>query len=596
MKFSDKIKNYTGPNPFSDSQARNYSDAKVIDEFYPISKFWTLFNDQHEILLGTRGSGKTFLLKMMRYSMLKKIQDPKAQKIVKDKDFIAIYVPMHLEFVAFFNDSTLPEELQATFFQFGFNCKLAEALITELNSIIEDVQDKIKRARMMVALVECLDQTWFGSGTTDIYDFSALSNKINQMYYSADWENTNLVHIPAIFKRQICTPLLSVKSKITEILNLEHEPTWIVCVDEAEFLNETSQKCINNVFRSDSNRIALKVATLPYYHKTLNTLVPDVYVDDGNDFSFRVVDLAYDSADFIALTNKLCKHRLIKRFNNTLVCPDLETFLGTIGNDDQIDYYRNEMGEEKASKEVIEKDIIDNFPPKRRENASKYSNKRKTIYDKYAPIYFIRQMCSLSNIGNHKPGWYAGAKNVRKLAQGNPRIYIQIMNDLFEKAKRSPLTAKAQHEVLMKFAERFCEETQALEKKGPIIYKELNKISNYLHNKVHGKYLKTTGSAFILKYQAEANYVETKEWLELAIAYSRIIVNDETKICGMKEDTKYMLSNSYAMAYWLPIRSDSPEKISISQHENNRYIVKTQGKPVKQEWTQLSLFEEVPDD
>lgn len=593
MKFSDKIKNYTGPNPFSDSQARNYSDSKVIDEFYPISKFWTLFNDQHEILLGTRGSGKTFLLKMMRYSMLKKIQDEKAQSIVRDKEFIAIYVPMHLEFVAIFNDSKFPEDLQATFFQFGFNCKLAEALITELKSIVDDIQDKIQRAKTMVALVEYLDQTWFESERTDIYDFSALSNKISQMYYSMDWENENLVDIPAMFKRQICTPLLSVKSMIKEILNLNHEPTWIVCIDEAEFLNETSQKCINNVFRSDSNRIALKVATLPYYHKTLNTLVPNVYVDDGNDFSFRVVDLAYDSADFVALTNKLCKHRLIKRFDNIKVCPDLETFLGIVGNDDQIDYYRNEVGEEKASMEVVEQSIINSFPPKRKKNACQYSNKRKTIYDKYAPIYFIREMYRLSNIGNHKPGWYAGAKNVRKLAHGNPRIFIQIMNDLFEKAKKSALTAKAQHEVLMKFAKRYCEETQALEKKGPIIYKELDKISSYLRDKVHDGYIRSTGSSFVLKYQSKDNFLEVKEWIELAVAYSRIIVNDEAKICGIKENTKYILSNSYAMAYWLPIRSDSPEKISISQNENNKYVVKT---PSKQEWTQLSLFEEVPND
>ena len=76
MKLSKRIKEYKGSNPFSDSQARNYSDNKLSSEFYPISQFWTLFNDQHEILLGTRGCGKTFLLKMMRYSMLKRFDDP----------------------------------------------------------------------------------------------------------------------------------------------------------------------------------------------------------------------------------------------------------------------------------------------------------------------------------------------------------------------------------------------------------------------------------------------------------------------------------------------------------------------------------------
>ncbi len=53
---ADSILHYDGQNPFSDSQARNFSDTKIINEFYPTSCFWSLFNDQHEILLGTRGS------------------------------------------------------------------------------------------------------------------------------------------------------------------------------------------------------------------------------------------------------------------------------------------------------------------------------------------------------------------------------------------------------------------------------------------------------------------------------------------------------------------------------------------------------------
>ena len=339
----------------------------------------------------------------------------------------------------------------------------------------------------------------------------------------------------------------------------------------------------------------MKVATLPYYHKTLDTLVQGVSVADGNDFTFRVVDLEYDSADFIALTNKLCAHRLKKKFDNKSDCPDLETFLGKIGNDDQIDYYRNEVGEEKAKEEVIEKGIIDNFSSQRRKNASRYTHKRKTIYDKYAPIYFVREMYLLSKTGNHKPGWYAGAKNVRKLSQGNPRLYIQIMNDLFEKAKKSLLTAKAQHEVLINFSNKYCEGTKALEKNGPIIYKELDNISLYLQNKVHSGYLRTTGSSFVLKYSEDNSFSEAKEWIERAIAYSRIVVDDETKICGVKEDTKFILANSYAMAYWLPMRSDTPERILISKNESNRYTVRTKFKEA-QEWTQLSLFEEVCDD
>ena len=437
VKVSDSIKGYTGANPFSDSQARNFADMKVIKEFYPLSLFWTLFNDQHEILLGTRGSGKTYLLKMMRYSMLKKIEDPQAKKLVEEKKFIAIYVPMHLEFLAPFKDPNLTEDECIQFFQIGFNCKMAESLITELSSILEDIYDPVERANKMISLVEYLDKVWFGSSSTGIYDLFALSNKIEDMYFSIDWKNIDQDKIPVVFRRQICAPLLVAKMAISQILEGVNETTWIVCIDEAEFLNETLQKCINNIFRSDSNRIALKVATLPYYHTTLETLVDNVSVADGNDFCFRVVDLKTDSEDFIGLTNKLCCHRMRQRFDVEIECPTLESFLGRVGNDDQIDYYRLEVGENEARKEIIFNKIIDNFAEKRKKSAGDYTLKRKTIYDKYAPILFIREMYKISRKGNRKPGWYAGAQNVRKLSQGNPRIYIQIMNDLFEKARKT---------------------------------------------------------------------------------------------------------------------------------------------------------------
>ena len=64
-RIADMVRGSNCQNPFSDSQARNFSDTKLINEFCPISNYWSLFNDQHEVLLGTRGSGKTFLLKMM---------------------------------------------------------------------------------------------------------------------------------------------------------------------------------------------------------------------------------------------------------------------------------------------------------------------------------------------------------------------------------------------------------------------------------------------------------------------------------------------------------------------------------------------------
>ena len=590
MPFSDKIKGYTGQNPFSDSQARNFSDEKVTSEFLPISLFWTLFNDQHEILLGSRGCGKTFLLKMMRYSMIKTVEDSRAAELVKKKEFIALYVPMHLEFVAPLNGIN-SEKMQILLFQVLFNCLLANSVMVELNSMLEEVDGVIEKARKRVSLVKKLDNIWFGDDQSEICDFEDLREKIDKMYYNIDWINFNETSIPVVFRRQICSTLLSVKNSISHILEFKTEPTWIICIDEAEFLNEICQKCINNIFRSDSNRIALKVATLPFYHKTLATLEEGISVSDGNDFSYKIVDMDYNSSYFIRLTDKLCRHRINNRFKKNSDCNSLEDFVGKIGNDDYIDYYREIVKDDRASYEVIEKEIIKSFPEKRRENAPNYSNLRKTVYDKYAPIFFLREVHKIAKKGNNKPGWFAGVKTIRKVSQGNPRMFIQIMCSLFDKARETKLTTRAQHDVIYKFACDICESTKALQKNGPEAYKKLNAISEKLQEKVHGMNLVTGGLNFTV---SDGSY----EWLEVAIAYSRVITDDETKRRGISKSSKLMLSCAYAVKYWLPIRSDVP--ISIPELEDintNSYTVK--GKIKKKNYVdpnQLTIFEVMRDE
>lgn len=586
---ADEVLHYDGPNPFSDNQARNFSDTKITNEFCPTSCFWSLFNDQHEILLGTRGSGKTFLLKMMRRSMLKKIDDPNAQELVRRKEFLALYVPMHLEVVSELKQLEIQTDRQIILFQLLFNCLLAESLVLEIADIVNEEVDELKRIQTILDLSRKLDLAWFDNHADNgkVSSFNDLIEKLRKLYYSFDLVSGDLNKIPPAFKRQICSTLVSVEPIIANFLGGPEEPTWIICVDEAEFLNETLQKCINSVFRSDSNRIALKVATLPFYHKTLETLAPGTVVSMGNDFNYCIVDMKHDSADFKRLTDKLCAHRLKTRLaSKEIIIDTLEDFLGKIGNDDLIDYYRAEVGEENATREVIESKIVESFSSTRRKGAPNYSNTRKTVYDKYAPIFFVREMHKRAGTGNSKPGWYAGATTVRKVAQGNPRMFIQIMNGLFEKAKKTKLIPKAQHEVILKYAQDFCAATQALELYGPVAYAELDKIAYFLGEKVHCKMLVSVGCSFRLKYKSDAEFKENLGWLQKAIAYSRLIVSDEALINGLNADTKYLLANTYATTYWIPMRGDITTTISTRGLSSNTYTVSVQQ-------SQISLFEEV---
>lgn len=571
---ADQIKGSNKQNPFSDSQARNFSDSKIINEFCPISNYWSLFNDQHEVLLGARGSGKTFLLKMMRYSMLKRINNPQAQELAQKKEFIALYVPMYLEFVTHLTRSEASEEKQVQLFQFAFNCLLAESLLVELKEILSEEADKMKWAKSTLSLSLMINSIWFNDDGNDISDLFSLTTKLKKLFYNFDVSTSSIDSIPPVFKRQIGASLLAVKEQIAKHLEWAEEPTWIICIDEAEFLTEPLQRCINSVFRSHSGRLALKVATLPYYHRTLKTLEPSVSVSAGNDFSYRVVDMKYDDVDFYNLTNSLCTYRLKSRFDPTMTVDGLEGFIGTCGNDDQIDYYREEMGKAASEYDAIIDGIIAEFSERRKDNVSRYPNPRKTIYDKFAPVFYVRSMYKLSRKGNSIPGWYAGSQMIRKISQGNPRSYIQIMNNLFEKARTSELTPKVQHSVILDYVKNFCVSTQALEGNGPTIYREITTIASILKENVHDSHLKSTGCNFKLVFDSENSFTYAKKWLEQAIAYSRIIVDTNTLENGITQDTEYMLANTIAAYYWIPMRADvSVKRIKIKDNKVATYTV-----------------------
>ena len=207
-------------------------------------------------------------------------------------------------------------------------------------------------------------------------------------------------------------------------------------------------------------------------------------------------------------------------------------------------------------------------------------------------------MRKLAGTGNHKPGWYAGAKMIRRVSQGNPRLFIQVMCELFERARSSKLTAKTQHEVIYTFAQSICESTKALEVNGPKAYKNLDKIATMLSKKVHGEFLVTGGNTFKIKYTQLDEVDKELAWLRLAIAYLRVAVDEKTKRNGITIDTKFTLSNAYAFFYWIPIRSDVALAISLDASSNEYKVASKRNsfKNKQDDYHQISIFEVTNED
>lgn len=562
--LSSKLRGYSGANPFRESQARTYGDDKILNEFYPTTFYWSLFNEQHEILLGTRGSGKTVLLRMLTYSLLKRFQNEQALRHIEEKRFIGFYVPLHLEFIDELQnlDATVTERIQ--YFQFAFNCSASKSLLDQIPELLLDCYPETRERFIAESkIVEHLTSIWFPDLGSEISSISDLQWKINILYNTHEFSTIPKQKDTQAFFKPILMPLTGVLPKLTEDLGLNINTTnWIICIDEAEFLQEPFIKCINTFMRSEKRPIVIKMATLPFKHSTRETLQGGIYIEpNGSDFNYRKLDMEWDSTDFIGLTNHLCKVRLRKCEikDETLT---LDQFLGVEGKDDAIDYFKAAMGANEVNKDKILKGLLEALSGKRRRHYPDVQNDidkvERPLIHRFTPVYMVRKIKIADSKGNRTVGWFAGPQMVRRIADGNPRRFIQIMNDLVEKARDADLTPRNQHRVLRDFAERYFIACEGLPKYGLAVKNILNKIGDLLSDRVHGIPMKDGGCNFYLDRKLIDN-ITIKQSIELAIDYSYIVPDNDSLFTDITEDSNLRLSFLCAVYFWLPMRKgDSP--------------------------------------
>jgi len=569
-RLSLQLKGYSGGNPFRESQAKNYGDDKIVSEFFPTSFYWSLFNEQHEILLGTRGSGKTVLLKMLTYTLLKRCQDIEAKKYAREKIFIGFYVPLHLEFMEPLRSKEATEIERIEYFQFAFNCSATRSFLSQISELLVDCfTEKKERLITESKIVDHLTSMWFPHLKTEINSISDLEWKIRLLFNAYDFPNTSKKDAP-IFPRSVLSPITAVLSKVTEDLALDERNTnWIICIDEAEFLDDPFIKCINTFMRSEKRPLIVKMATMPFKHSTRETLKDGTYIEpNGSDFNYRKLDMEWDSKDFVGLTNHLCKVRLFK-------CGigeedlTLENFLGVEGRDEPIDYFRKELGEEAANKDNILQGILGSLSEKRKDH---YSNVQKDIkktkrpvVNRFAPVYYVRKMKFTDSEGARTAGWFAGPNMVRRVSDGNPRRFIEIMNDMVEKAREIALTPKNQHSVLKEFAKRRYAACEGLPKLGLSAKSIISKMGDLLSERVHGTPMRDGGCNFYLDRKLVENSL-IRQSIELAIAYSYILTDQESLFTNITEDSNLRLAYLCAVCFWLPMRKGDPPSMRYAKN------------------------------
>ncbi len=516
-------------NLFDLGNARNLLKKELVETFIPTEAFERLLSPQNQIIIGSRGSGKTALLKMISHDHLSIFNNVNAKQIIKDKVFIGIHISTKTKFSGGLkNKSWQTPEQQEKHFNWLMNIASCMAFLETLRSCLSKyIDEKEDRISKEISIVKKIKEYWF-SPDQDIYSIDDIIQELEDIVVKKPRRDLEInitgasdisKNLGLVFDLDLFDPLIAAIKIVNKQFDFPEYTNWFICIDEIEILDSFHHRILNSYMRANNGNIFFKFTTLPYCHYTLETNlnvdldirhdVHYVYIDQNSSFQFKALEKhnnalklfrkraelsmpEYAEVNFLQLFGKssmldakIIDYSSIDNFKNQTLSPEeLEKIIKFEPTLNLFNTLTNENTRTKGLALLRQKkfkDFGDQFGRKLRALLH-----LKAYIEKYS--------------GNKNMELYYGAKTVINVADGNPRKLIKIFKEMiaYLQERDSPFISKTdssivpisvQNQVLVKIAEQEISRYRNEINFGTGLYDFIDVIGSYMQNYIHNQKL-----------------------------------------------------------------------------------------------------------
>lgn len=515
---------------FVQDNARNESATQIIDNFIPTDVFWKLFCPRHQVIFGSRGSGKTALSKMASYPFLSDYKHHDAEKILDECKYVGVFVNTDIRFVGslrnkIWNDDSIAER----YFVWKFNVNCMKAFLVTLDAILSrkygDASDRYLIERdISNAIAKRLLGKILNIRLIELVDHLSDYEYIIREEITSSFINSENVpnQFTDAFSTDIFEPIQFAIRVAEKHLEINSDANWLFFVDEAEFLTKAHHRILNSFMRANTGKIFVKLATLTYFHHTLETNL-NVHLQPNDDFEYLYID-----ASPIYELNSKATH--IYKFARDLYYKRIENFVRDLGgdiSDHDFEVLSNldrvlggsPLEKHKPLPKNIEEAIglISNYVDEKtlnRAHSLKTSRKRfgNEIWRKLIGIIYLIED-KRQAMGNKQLSCYSGVETAIRCTDGVPRRMINLFQEITKEAfiakrkrplrrspyynhKRAVLSMKAQSRILKNYSTRRHNQIVAVPAVGPDLIKLVDIIGFEASSLIHDSAISTdiTGS------------------------------------------------------------------------------------------------------
>lgn len=539
--------------------AKNMTIETAVSTFVPTPLYWTaLHSNTHDVIFGTRGSGKTMLLRMMSLRHLTEFA--KREKMARDSLYIqkrfGIFVPLGIDWCAAYRDdgeSTLP------LFVDGANLVASDCLVDAIEHLLTtDILVVSNRIKVETALAEELSRHWFREECPPVFSFTALRNLLlrQQAILRDVWRDRSSPPSEAEFTARhfafrsstLLRPIADAVSIANRALGLPHEHRWAVCLDELEDLKPRQTQALMTLIRGLAAPLTLKITTQPYTLDSSQTAFSsNATAVDFRDFEIR--RLQHDPADKEYRT--LVSQILRKRVTAFPQVPADKLGEKLFGDQTLTDRAETAVADFKEARAVLTK------------SADNPDSARKRI-----PILAIRAL-KRSAEGHAHSIAYAGWDTIVRASDGNPGMFVRILNALeLQPETESQVPLVRQHEVLTKLASNWHEWSTALYGNGATLHRLIESLGKALSHQLHDRRQDVLQSQEINRFFFDLGELDAETAMAFKVGARHSLFVAETMGGSVRYPSGrgvWRLSYALAPKYWLLLRRGRIGNLGLRQ-------------------------------
>ncbi|MEA5402405.1 hypothetical protein VB776_05740 [Arcicella sp. DC2W] len=594
---------------FPTYNARHYAPREVAESFIISKSFEKLVQNNHSVILGARGCGKTTLMKMLTLPALNSWKGQKAETIKNTIPFYAIYISTDIYWDV--KNQTYKSQLQKygdlslLISRFSVNTNVFTSLCDTFIDILEyesvDLNDEKE-----IELCKELISAWKLKSVIPKLKFikEALNRRIdevNQLIQDIIFnfgEDSRLPY-PEYFNLSFETSIELLIPIFERIFEIENKKKWALCFDELEFAPLWLQTQLFKSLRSRKQYILYKLSSSPILSLELDqSLIDDYRATSGNDYDLIKMWNLSDNEFSIKIIESLLKKKY--------PLADVNSYFGSneIYNGESNSYKKGS----KFYKEMIEllkkDDSFKMFLSEKNVNILNpipiNDNQKNTLYRKIKPIVYYRNAFIEENRlikgKANKPSFrsrksanelLSGIEVLSKICDGNPRWLIGITNSILVNSDEKEAKRTTQYKELLSAGQRFKNVIGNI----PIGNNEhsiidiVNKIASYFKDQLLGSHFKMDPyGTFIVDKNSSLIPDNIIELLDKGISQGAFILLD-TDDGGFDfeiRERRFKLSYLFFVLYNLPLRVYGKVSLSV--------CLKYKESANEKSSTQISLF------